>query len=50
MTRNWFSNMMPLDKPFVYAGIEFRTVENFYQVMKVPKGDWDTRKPRHEPF
>ena len=61
MTRNWFSNMMPLDEPFVYGGkmekrekarsllrklpgIEFRTVENFYQAMKAPKSDWSTRK------
>lgn len=31
---NWFSNMEPLDTPFVYKGCEYKTVENFYQAMK----------------
>lgn len=32
--RNWFSNFIPLDKPFEYQGMLFHTVENFYQAMK----------------
>lgn len=35
--KNWFSNMLPLDEPFVYDGITYRTSENFYQAMKLPK-------------
>lgn len=40
---NWFSNMLPMDKPFKYQGIEFNTVENFYQAMKLPKDRIDLR-------
>lgn len=36
--KNWFSNMLPLDRPFryrlYYQFAEFKTVENFYQAMK----------------
>lgn len=32
--KNWFSNMLPNDEPFVYQGITFTCVENFYQAMK----------------
>ncbi len=35
--RNWFSNMLPFDKPLIYQGITFCTVENFYQAMKLDK-------------
>ena len=42
--KNWFSNMLPLDKPFIYGGLSFRTVENFYQAMKAPKSDIETRQ------
>jgi ribA/ribD-fused uncharacterized protein len=35
--RNWFSNMLPFDWPMIYQDITFRTIENFYQAMKVPK-------------
>jgi len=42
--KNWFSNMLPFDKPMVYQGIEYRTVENFYQAMKLPKENIDKRE------
>jgi len=32
--KNWFSNFIPNDKPFIYKGIKYYTVENFYQAMK----------------
>lgn len=32
--KNWFSNMLPCDKPFYYDNVEYWTVENFYQAMK----------------
>jgi len=35
--RNWFTNMALFDEPLVYQGIVFKTVENFYQAMKVDK-------------
>jgi len=41
--KNWFSNMLPLDEPFVYDGIIYRTSENFYQAMKLPKDRNDLR-------
>ena len=41
---NWFSNMLPLDEPFWYQAIQFKTVENFYQAMKFPKDDLIKRK------
>ena len=31
---NWFSNFLPNDKPFIYQGMIFYTVENFFQAMK----------------
>lgn len=40
---NWFSNMLPLEHPFVYQNIKFNTVENFYQAMKMPKDRADLR-------
>lgn len=40
---NWFSNMKPMDEPYIYQGITFRTVENFYQAMKLPKDRIDLR-------
>lgn len=42
--KNWFSNMLPLDRPFVYDDIEFATVENFYQAMKAPRERRDLRE------
>ena len=42
--QNWFSNMKPLDTPFEYQGIVFKTVENFYQAMKLPKYRDDLRR------
>lgn len=44
MQRNWFSNFMLFDSPMTYQGIEFLTVENFYQAMKVAKEDIETRR------
>lgn len=41
--KNWFSNMLPLDEPFIYDGITYRTSENFYQAMKLPKDRSDLR-------
>jgi hypothetical protein len=32
--RNWFSNMIELEKPMVKDGISYRTTEHFYQAMK----------------
>ena len=31
--KNWFSNMLEME-PMPYQGMEFHTVENFYQAMK----------------
>ena len=41
---NWFSNMLPLDKPYLYQGTLYKTSENFYQAMKLPKDKIDLRK------
>lgn len=41
--KNWFSNMLSFDKPLLYQRIEYYTVENFYQAMKLPKGNVDKR-------
>jgi ribA/ribD-fused uncharacterized protein len=41
--RNWFSNMLPFDQPFVYQGVVYTAVENFYQAMKMPKDRVDLR-------
>ena len=37
--KNWFSNMLSFEKPLIYQGIEYKTVENFYQAMKLPKSE-----------
>lgn len=42
--KNWFSNMLPFDKPLIYQGIEYYTAENFYQAMKLPKNAIDKRR------
>jgi predicted NAD-dependent protein-ADP-ribosyltransferase YbiA (DUF1768 family) len=42
--RNWFSNMLPFDEPMIYQDIMFKTPENFYQAMKLPKHDIALRK------
>jgi ribA/ribD-fused uncharacterized protein len=36
---NWFSNMRKMDGPIVHQGVEYWTVENFYQAMKVDRDD-----------
>lgn len=33
-TKNWFSNMLPMDTPLMIGDIAFYTVENYYQAMK----------------
>lgn len=33
--KNWFSNMLPFNKPLIHEGIIYKTVENFYQAMKI---------------
>jgi len=42
--KNWFSNMLPMDTSFLYQGIEYKTSENFYQAMKLPKENLVARK------
>jgi len=43
--KNWFSNMLPFDRPLRHQRIEYKTPENFYQAMKTPKDDvWARRK------
>lgn len=42
--RNWFSNMLPFETPLVRHGIEYNSVENYYQAMKIPKDDIDKRR------
>lgn len=42
--KNWFSNMLKMDRPLVYQGIRYITVENFYQAMKIPKDKINLRK------
>lgn len=37
--KNWFSNMVPFDKPLIYQGISYATPENFYQAMKTLNED-----------
>jgi len=32
--KNWFSNFIPLDKPFEHEGIKYNTVEAFFQAQK----------------
>lgn len=41
--KNWFSNMLPFDAPLIYQGISYKTSENFYQAMKMPKTRLDLR-------
>ena len=35
--------MLPLDYPYTYQGVKYRTTENFYQAMKLPKDRLDLR-------
>ena len=44
MARTLLSNTLEFDSPLVHQGIEYRTVENFYQAMKTPKDDLETRR------
>ncbi len=44
MARILLSNTLEFDSPLVHQGIEYRTVENFYQAMKTPKDDLDMRR------
>ena len=43
MARILLSNTLEFDSPLVHQGIEYRTVENFYQAMKTPKDALDMR-------
>ena len=38
------SHSLEFDTPLIHQGIEYRTVENFYQAMKTPKEDLETRR------
>lgn len=42
--KNWFSNMLPFDRPLRHQRVEYKTPENFYQAMKTPKDDIETRR------
>ncbi|MGH9766524.1 MAG: NADAR domain-containing protein, partial [Blastocatellia bacterium] len=44
MARTLLSNTLEFDRPLVHQGIEYRTVENFFQAMKTPKDDLDMRR------
>ena len=44
MARILLSNTLEFDSPLVHQGIEYRTVENFYQAMKTQKDDLETRR------
>ena len=37
--KNWFSNMIPLDTPYVEDGISYKTPEHYYQAMKTLSRD-----------
>lgn len=37
--KNWFSNMVPFDEGLVVDGIEYKSVENYYQAMKLHDHD-----------
>lgn len=41
--KNWFSNMLPFDTPMLYQNVHYKTVENFYQAMKIPKDKVEKR-------
>lgn len=40
---NWFSNMIPFEKPLIHQNINYYSVENFYQAMKTERSDTFTR-------
>ncbi len=44
MAQTLLSNTLEFDSPLVHEGIEYRTVENFYQAMKTSKDDLETRR------
>jgi len=44
MARTLLSNTLEFDSPLVHQGVEYRTVENFYQAMKTTKDDLETRR------
>src|SRR6266508_4495518 len=44
MARTLLSNTLEFDSPLVHQGIEYRTVDNFYQAMKTQKDDIETRR------
>lgn len=42
--KNWFSNMLPFERPMLYQGMLFAAPENFYQAMKLPKQETHLRR------
>jgi ribA/ribD-fused uncharacterized protein len=42
--KNWFSNYVEFDTPFIYQGLEFKYPETFFQAMKVKKELLEIRK------
>ena len=44
MAQTLLSNTLEFDRPLVHQGIEYRTVENFYQAMKTQKDDLEMRR------
>jgi predicted NAD-dependent protein-ADP-ribosyltransferase YbiA (DUF1768 family) len=44
MAQTLLSNTLEFDSPLVHQGIEYRTVENFYQAMKTQKDDLEMRR------
>jgi predicted NAD-dependent protein-ADP-ribosyltransferase YbiA (DUF1768 family) len=44
MAQTLLSNTLEFASPLVHQGIEYRTVENFYQAMKTSKDDLETRR------
>jgi len=42
--KNWFSNMLPMDAPYIYQEIAYLTSENYYQAMKLREDQIDSRE------
>ena len=42
--KNWFSNMLPMDEPYIYQEIAYLTSENYYQAMKLREDQIDSRE------
>ena len=46
--RNWFSNMLNMDHPYIEDGISYRTSEHYYQAQKIPELEKHLRKELSE--